>query len=297
MWNCTLCVTGVWMAVWLAAPDPARAQEKPAVDAGAAGGARPAAEAPPKTLTVRLTVPAQPSFENVTKIRFAGRWAVAFDADDDAIMVYDLLEPRWFDWTRRAWTSRKQAEDWVEASRQRSAASLARPGVDEEAKKFVAAQLEPNFKVEKTDGGIRLSNDVFTYDVTAGPMPAEMVAAFAAQQQIGAYAQAVTERKLAPFPLLAVLKELESRKLLPERMEMTVRVRGTEQKLVTSMKLEPPDADHARKVDEALALAGGGAAGGTAEAPQGPRGPEGDNAAEPAKATEGKKPDEAPLPF
>ena len=284
-------VAAVWLAFVAAtvSGQETTTEAKPGDTAGSAGVAS-AADSPAVTLVTTMTAPQRPGFEQTARTRFGGRWAVGFDADDDAIIVYDLRNGQWFDWTNRKWVTRNAAEAWAEESRRRSAASAARPGVDEAAKRLLSAQMEPSFKVERGEGRVTLSNDVFTYAVKTRPLPPKFAGPFMTQQRLSAHFQAMTERKFAPFPLLAVLKELEAQKVYAEQIDLTIRVKGTEQKLVTSMRLDPPDADHDKRIADALALTDG-------PPPDGPDGKPGATAPNSGEDKKSKDAAEAPLPF
>lgn len=223
----------------------ADAQEKPAGDRAAAG---------PHAFTVvtRATIPGRPGVVDESRVRFSGRYAAMFDSTDDGLVVYDLEKKQWFDWVRGGWTTLKEAEDWARASKERTVASAEKEGVDEEVKKFLLPQLDPKFKVEPTERGVTLVNDVFTYDLTTKPLPKEYAGPFATQQRLGAYMQAIAERKLPPFPLLDVLRELEKRGAYAETMDLTVRAKGREQKLTLSVSIEPADADQKERVAAVL---------------------------------------------
>ena len=276
----------------LAAVAPAGAREKPpdrpAVAAAPAGGR---AEPAPFTLTVRTTIPARPNFENKMTMKFAGPWAIFVDDEDDSLAVFDLRGARWFDWTRKQWITFKDAEAWAEASRKRSEASLEQVR-DEFARKYAAATMDPKFKVEKTERGVRLSNEVLTYDVTARGVPKEMADSFFTHQRLSAFWQAMLERKAPPFPMLSVVGELEKRKLLPETMELTVRAKGTEQKLVTTYEITPAAENQKDRIAAAIEEINDAVATGAAAQP-----PPAGEAAGSRESNQGKAAEKSAVPF
>ena len=220
---------------------------------------RPAAEwanGPSFTLVTHVTMPGHPGSDVVSSTRFAGRWAAWIDADG-GFTVFDLEKRRWYDSVGKAWTSLKQAESWAESRRQAGVSGIDPEGADAaEAKRITSALMSPNFKIDVTPHGITLDSDVMTFDVAAKPVPNGLADAFFAHQRLDVYKQAMADRKV-PYPLLALIRELEARKLLPESVVLTVRAKGKEHKVQTTVEIQPPDPDQRKQIQAVLLKTGG----------------------------------------
>lgn len=159
---------------------------------------------------------------------FYDRFAVELDPDDHekVVAVYDLDALSWRDNRLGRTVTIEECESWASASAARSRRSLSQAG-DANLQRFIELSLEPTFEVATEGDGIRLSNAILTYRVS-NPLPlnARQCKRFFSYDRLNAYRKAMVERKLPPYPQLAVDDALEERGFAPGRIEVVVATPG-----------------------------------------------------------------------
>jgi hypothetical protein len=152
-------------------------------------------------------------------------------------VTFDLAGKSWRDAGSERSVTLREAEEWAEASRKRTLASL-ESVKDDRQRAFLQAMLDPALQASERDGRLVLQNDVVSFAITpAEAVPAAWLDHLAAYDRLNAYHKAMTERGLPPFTQLAVLDELTRRRIWPRSIEMTVSTPGGKVGVQTSLKV------------------------------------------------------------
>jgi hypothetical protein len=155
---------------------------------------------------------------------FQDEYAVELDANNESRVaaIYNLTDGSWRDANTGQEITLQTCEQWARASSEMSRKSLAQ-ATDTNLKRFVELSLEPKFEVIEGNGEITLQNDVLMYRVS-NPVPLSELQRqrFFAYDRLNAYRKAMTERKLPPFPQLAVDDEIERLEFVPGQIDVEI---------------------------------------------------------------------------
>jgi hypothetical protein len=211
---------------------------------------QPAAKAEPFKLDV--TVSAGDETARAT-IYLVGQHAVEFaEGKSEPEAVYDLREMSWRDLSSRRTVRLTDCEVWAKATVERTKTSLAKTA-DPKLRRFVEAQLDPQFKVREGDGKLTLANDVFKFEIRSKQSVTEKQRdLFFRYDTLNAYRKAMLERKLAPFPQLAVGKELAARDMVPNEMTLTVTTSDEPVRLRVELRVSPVSAKEKERVSAVI---------------------------------------------
>jgi len=137
---------------------------------------------------------------------------------DDEVEKYDLRHESWFDENRDRWVTLSQSQSWTENSVAQSRMSL-ETRAPEAAKPLLQWMITPRFDVTQEGDVLLLTSGFLDYKITVAPGGPELPAYYKFAR-LNAYRKAMTLRQQLPLAELLVLKELETRNLLPRRMEV-----------------------------------------------------------------------------
>lgn len=179
------------------------------------------------TLTVALTTdPGGKSETLTTKVLFVGRYAI----DPEIPTIFDLEQMVWHDVSSNRKATLRESEKWAEANTRRTQAALEKID-NQEQRRLVQALLKPDFRVESKDGSLSLTNDVMKYTISSSTvLPEKTAKRFFAYDRLNGYHKSIMISKLPPFAQLEATKQLESRRMLPREMSVSIK---TSEKPVT----------------------------------------------------------------
>ena len=188
---------------------------------------------------------------------FVGDAAIQLNNDDppSVLVHYDLKDMSWRDPPKKQKVRLADGVAWAEASAKKSRQSLQKVA-DPKTKKFAALTLDPSFETKLDGETLVMTNEAFEYRISSDQKFAEgQKTRFFAYDHLNAYRKAMTDRKLPPFAQLVVTKELEKRAMIPSRLELTIRARERDFKLVSKLRIEEMSAEENRLVADALSRA------------------------------------------
>lgn len=200
-------------------------------------------------LSIELEVPGVGAVK--TSLLFISRHAVELDAENAPSALFDLDNQTWREIDSKTLVKLEEAEQWARNSAEKTRASLDKVQ-DPEIRRFVESLLEPKFSIEEEGKTLTLKNEFLTYRIPDGEKLNETQSkAFFAYDKLNALRKAYNQRKLPPYPQLAVTKELESRSLLPKTIEFSMKTKAASQNLKISIArgdLSPEDKERASKI-------------------------------------------------
>jgi hypothetical protein len=137
----------------------------------------------------------------------------------DVIERFDLKQLRWQHDESKEWVTLSQSEAWAKQSKEKSSNNV--DSIPDKVRPFVRWSLEPTFKTTATDTTLTLISGQVDYKIVAQKTDGDLTNYFR-YAKLNAYKKAMTERKLPPFAELAVIEELERRKMMPTSMEIRI---------------------------------------------------------------------------
>ncbi len=189
---------------------------------------------------------------------FRDHYAIEFEPGDETKVaaVYDLVAMSWQEFDPPRKVTMADCESWGKATTEISRKSLSKSS-DPELTRFVKSLLDPQFDVTSSEDAITLANDVLTYRIS-NPMPLDshQRQRFFAYDRLNAYRKAMTDRKLPPFPQLAVDDELEHRQFAPGTIKLTIATPTGDVDLKVNIRVVDMTDSEVERVTEAIRRAG-----------------------------------------
>lgn len=161
---------------------------------------------------------------------FLDHKAIAFDPQDDSKIetIFDLGSMMWIHFSPRQENYLLDCQRWAKASEKLSREGLKKSD-DEFINEMVRATLDPDFEVSETDSALTLRNEFMNYEIS-NPLPMEesQMDLYFKFEELNAYHKSMTDKKLLPFPQLAVGAELRARRMVPGRIVLVMKTRKSE---------------------------------------------------------------------
>jgi len=132
---------------------------------------------------------------------------------------FDIKRMRWFDEKSLQWVTLADSKKW--ASRSKAQTKKSADSAAGHVRPFLLWSLEPSFKVDKSNGSLRLTSGQVDY-VIEGEASKTNVDEFFRYAVLNAYKKAMTERKLAPFSELKAIAEMKSLRHIPRKISITM---------------------------------------------------------------------------
>jgi hypothetical protein len=183
-------------------------------------------------------------------IFFVGHYAVEFtgESESEPLVIYNLHDMSWRDIPQRRTVRISDCKAWAKASAERSRATLAK-APDPGFRRFVEAMLNPQFTAAMKNDKLTLTNDVVKYEIESTQNVSKArLAKFFAYDILNAYRKAMVDRKLPPFPQLAVDEELKARGMAPNEMNITITTPQAAVRLRATVHVNPLAAEEKERV-------------------------------------------------
>lgn len=132
---------------------------------------------------------------------------------------FDLKGMRWFDERTSQWITMAYSKKW--ASRSKANTSKTTDSAPPHVQPFLRWSLDPSFKVDKSNGSLRLTSGQVDY-LVEGAASKKNVQEFFRYAVLNAYKKAMTEQKLPPFSELKAISEMKSLGRIPRNISVTM---------------------------------------------------------------------------
>jgi hypothetical protein len=138
---------------------------------------------------------------------------------ENEIEQFNLKNQSWLDAKTGKWTTLTQCKEWAEQSKAKSLKSA--DAAPANIRPFLLWSLNPTFKIEKTNGLVRLTSGQVDY-VIEGQASKTEVEKYFQYAVLNAYKKAMTERKLPPFSELKAIAEMSSLGKIPGKITVAM---------------------------------------------------------------------------
>jgi hypothetical protein len=138
---------------------------------------------------------------------------------DDEVEQFNLKDQSWLDAKTGKWVTLVQCKHWAEQSKAKSLPSVQK--APENMRSFLQWSLDPNFKIEKPEGALRLKSGQVDYVIEGSASKANIEKYFR-YAELNAYKKAMTARKLPPFAELKAIEEMNKLGHIPRKMTVTI---------------------------------------------------------------------------
>jgi hypothetical protein len=150
-------------------------------------------------------------------LRIEGNFATATVAGEAE--RFNLKEMSWLDERTNQWVTAAQCKEWSEQSKAKSLQSTVTAPA--RVRSFVMWSLDPTFRVEKSNGTLRLTSGHVDY-VIEGEASMTGVDGYYRYAIVNAYKKAIVEKKLPPFSELKAIEEMKALGYVPRKISIAI---------------------------------------------------------------------------